>query len=398
MATPPAELLNQVPEAARDTIVDFIEGPGGQGHILLGADGGVFAIGGAQFHGAYTTLAPEQRQGERSFERIEQTASGGYRLVSNKPGEEYRFGPPPGTVVQPPPDEPAPPSQPAPIEEGAGARASIRSTLSAFGLDFSASELDKLVDTHIKRGDAGFMLELRQTGQYAARFPAMAALRDQGQAINEATYIGLEKSYGGLFKQFGLDGIYDTTGGSEDLAALIGGQLSPKEVADRIEMAGDIVSTWPQEEVDTLRRVYGVTPGELTAMALDPDRGEERIQRRISTGRLQQVAELGGAAQRTGFDAGLSMDELERLAELGITPDQARTGFGELARSRQLFQTLPGQAGQDIGQEAQLGAAFEGDVGAQEQIERRRRRRTAQFEGGGSFAAGQGGVSGLGGT
>lgn len=85
------------------------------------------------------------------------------------------------------------------------------------------------------------------------------------------------------------------------------------------------------------------------------------------------------------------------MADLGISAQQAQQGFGSLVQGAQLFQSLPGMTSEGtIGRETQLAAAFGGDALAQQEIERRRRERQAAFEGGGSFAASQQGVTGLG--
>lgn len=74
--------------------VQRIAAPGG-GFYVLGSDGGVFAISDdagktPQFYGSYHMLAPEQRQGQRSFTGIELNPTGGYSLTSDK-GERYDF-------------------------------------------------------------------------------------------------------------------------------------------------------------------------------------------------------------------------------------------------------------------------------------------------------------------
>lgn len=89
MASPtPEDIAAGVPGGVN--IVKRIAAPGG-GEYLLGADGGVFAIGGAKYQGAYTGLAEADRQGTRSFTDIELGQNGGYTLKSDA-GERYAFG------------------------------------------------------------------------------------------------------------------------------------------------------------------------------------------------------------------------------------------------------------------------------------------------------------------
>jgi hypothetical protein len=75
-------------------IVKRVPAPSGKGELLLDANGGVYDTGGQSFSGSYHSLAPDQRQGTRSFQDIVvDPQTGGYKLVSNIPGQEYNFGP-----------------------------------------------------------------------------------------------------------------------------------------------------------------------------------------------------------------------------------------------------------------------------------------------------------------
>lgn len=93
MAAPnPNDLAAGVPSGAN--IVARVPAPSGKGELLLDANGGVYDTGGQSFSGSYYSLAPEQRQGTRQFTNIVvDPQTGGYKLVSNIPGQEYNFGP-----------------------------------------------------------------------------------------------------------------------------------------------------------------------------------------------------------------------------------------------------------------------------------------------------------------
>lgn len=93
MASPSeADLTAGVPAGAN--IVKRVPAPSGKGELLLDANGGVYDTGGQSFSGSYYSLDPKDRQGQRSFENIVvDPKTGGYKLVSNIPGQEYNFGP-----------------------------------------------------------------------------------------------------------------------------------------------------------------------------------------------------------------------------------------------------------------------------------------------------------------
>lgn len=231
-------------------------------------------------------------------------------------------------------------------------------------------------------------LEMRNTDEYKARFPAMAALAKQGRAISEAEYIDYERTIAGMFHAAGLPkGFYDRP---DDFATLIAGNVSPAEVGERVQLATTAVYQSDPATRAELQRLYGISGGELTAYWLDPNKALPLLQQRLIAG---QVA---GASQRSGFGA-LTLREAETLGKLGVTPDQAIQGFGALYENRQLMEALPGERGlRTIGRTEQFGAVFQGEADTQAEIERRRRLRQGQFEGGTAFAESREGYAGLG--
>ena len=82
----------------------------------------------------------------------------------------------------------------------------------------------------------------------------------------------------------------------------------------------------------------------------------------------------------------------EDLARRGITEQQARAGFAEVGALGELKQTFAGETA--LSGEQLAGAAFGIDVAAQQELERKRRQRTGEFAGGGSFARTTGETSG----
>jgi hypothetical protein len=369
-------------------IVDAIEAPGG-GIWAMGADGGVFALNGAPFLGSYPGLDPAHRQGERHFVRIENDGKGGYRLISNIPGQTYSFGAPPGqAAAAAPAPPPPPPSAPPPAglsAEQQSAKGILNKILDDAGLGGLGGWL---WDRYLEVGEGQALLDLRERPEYQQRFPAMKALRTKGRAITEAEYISYEKTVAGLMRRYGMpEGFYDQP---DDFAKFLEAELSPAEISERVQMAARDAYSVPVEVRMELERLYGITAGALTAFYIDPDRATPELEK------MSLAARLGGAAQRSGFGL-LTKDEAERLAELGITPEQGAAGMSELIRSRELFQALPGErGGQNISREQQLDAAFSNDAREQERIEKQRRQRLARFQGGGSFVTTGEGVSGLG--
>lgn len=294
---------------------------------------------------------------------------------------------PPPVVAQsaflqlPPPPAPAPSITP----EQRSAKGIIDATLATWGLQALG---DRVWNAYI----SGSIVEdqiptfIRDTTEYKTRFAGMASLQQKGRAISEAEYIGIERSYAQVARAAGLPaGFYDSP---DDFARLIGGEVSPAEFQARVELRASVVDQAPPQVLDELQRLYGIDRGSLTAYVLDENRALPIIQNQFA------ASQRSAAAARSGF-GGLSVKEAEGLVGLGVTDQQATEGFGALVDARELFTSL--DAGEStIGRETQIAAAFGGDSLAKRKIEDRRRRRTAQFEGGGSFAASKEGIGGLG--
>jgi hypothetical protein len=197
-----------------------------------------------------------------------------------------------------------------------------------------------------------------------------------------ADVIAFETQARELMRTAGLpEGFYDSP---DDFQDLIGKGVSPRELSLRINDAFVAVDQGPQDVVDELNRLYGIDRGGLAAWALDENRAVPTLLRQVA------AAGIGAAGRRADYTLGA--DQLEELAAFGVTQAAAQSGFAQLAQLRPLFEALPGEGVAGIGQEAQLGAAFMGDVGAQQAIARRGQQRAGQFQETGGVATDQRGA------
>lgn len=388
-----ADLARLQAEHPEWNLVDAIDAPGG-GIWAMGRDGGVFSLEGAPFLGSYPQLDPTARQGERHFVRIEADNTGGYTLISNLAGQTYRFAAPQAAPL-PDPTAPPPGAPPPGDTEAQSARAIMQSTFARFGLQFSPTDVDNLFNSFIKGGEAQFGLDLQETAQYKKRFPVIARLKERaakGETIvggipDPATILQYEETAKQIMGAAGLPpGFYDSP---DDFAGFMEKNVSVAELQNRVEMAKVAAFQSPPEVRSELQRL-GLDAGDLTAYFLDPTKADSLIQQKT----LKQ-AQIGGAAIRAGFGL-LTREESARLAEQGVSAEQAQQGFGELQAGQELYAALPGEQAAQITREQQLGAAFGGQQPAQEAIRRRAEQRKAQFGGGGGFAGGAQGVAGLG--
>jgi hypothetical protein len=310
--------------------------------------------------------------------------------TGNQPRNEYDAG-----VFQyqnpPAPALPAPPTAGLTAEQQS-AKALITSNLDSFGL----APLGEWMWQEYMNGvplDA-IWLEMRSRDEYKARFPGMAELQTKGRAISEAQYIDLERQYTQILHANGIpSGIFDQP---DQLGKLIGGETSPKEFEDRMNLYSNVAAEFaamPENRpiLDQLQRLYGVheNSGDFLAWVIDPNRTMPILQQELQAGRLSSFA------NRSGF-GNLSRSEAENLYQFDITPDQAQQGFKQLYDMRELVTPIIGEQGGTLSRTEQLNSVFGADNAALERIKRRAEQRKAAFSGGGSFAAGQQGISGLG--
>lgn len=266
---------------------------------------------------------------------------------------------------------------------------------SIFG-DALEEEAGQAYQVYLRTGSPEQALDyVRNTEGYKTRFPGMAELRAKGRPVNEATYLDLERSYVQIARQFDLPpGFYDSP---DDFGRLISGEVSPVEWQRRL-------TSWQSYERETRDPVAAQqiaeqlaaaglpapTDGDFLATVIDPSRSIDAVERRLS------AARVGTEAVRSGYGA-LDTDLSLTLADQGVTGEQARQGFGTLADSTQLFGGLPGESGFDtLDRQQQVGAVFQGDAASLRRIERQRRRRQAEFTGGGGVSTGRTGLAGLG--
>jgi len=227
------------------------------------------------------------------------------------------------------------------------------------------------------------------------RFAGNKALRDAGKPeYSYSNYIALEQEIQNDIRDAGFPpGFYDDPA---SVAKLIGGEVSRNELRARADAAYVVARQADPGTVSELRRLYGITEGDLAAYFLDPQKALDAVGKRL-TGqdltRRVQAAQIGAQAQ-TQAGIGLTAEQSEALATQGVTEQTARQGFGAIRQQEGLFQ--PQMAGEEtMSQQDIIGGTLGTNAEAAQRIATRRRRRQAEFEAGGGLVAGQTGVAGL---
>ena len=227
------------------------------------------------------------------------------------------------------------------------------------------------------------LLEMRQTPEYAIRFPAMAELQKRGRAISESEYIDYEQTIASLAQQYALPEEMFTP---EYIKNMLVADVSAREFDERAGLAAQAARQAPPEFRAAFEQMYGMgSSGALNAYFLDPDEALPVVQRRF------EAAQIGGESLRYGF--AIQADTLERLASQGYGQEEARRAYSTADRLRR----LAGGFGETIGEQNLVSAQFD-DTEAQKAQRRVQGSRTGQFEGGGGTSAEGQGVSALGGS
>jgi hypothetical protein len=269
------------------------------------------------------------------------------------------------------------------------ARSTMAAVLDTYGLgdlsDFVYNEIIAKETVNINNPDA-IIFAIREQPAYKKRFAGNAARLKAGLSeLDPASYIALENQFRQTLQSNLGPEMLSVYGTQETFQELIEGDVSPSELNERIQQGYRAVADADPGVKEQMRTLYGVTEGQLVGYFLDPTKAAPLLTRR---------AQAANIAAR-GFEQGgiqLSGQFAEDLARRGISEQQARAGFAEVGALGELRQTFAGETA--LSSEQLAGAAFGIDVAAQQELERKRRQRTGEFAGGGSFARTTGETSG----
>lgn len=233
---------------------------------------------------------------------------------------------------------------------------------------------------------------LKDTEPYKKRFAGNVALAGAKKPTWSITdYLDLEKGYKAAMQGSGLpDTFYDSPA---DYANFISGDVSVREVQDRVNLGFKAVNEANPETIKAMKDLYGVEKNDLAAYFLDP----ERIRPKLVGSDYARQAQAARIASEAKLQAGIGLDatQAEGLFRNDVSAEDARRGFSTIKQSQELYSNLIGETGA-ITQEEQIAGTFGTNQAAAQRIAQRKRQRQAEFTTGGTFTTTQGGVSGLG--
>jgi hypothetical protein len=268
--------------------------------------------------------------------------------------------------------------------------------LRQFGLDSLIGNLDAALqkDPDVFKGQFGqerMFRAINTTELYKKRFAGMALREKNGyKPISEEEYITIEKEFDQKLRTNGMPkGFYDT---QEDFAMFIGNDVRADELDNRIQQGYKAVYETEPGTKEELKRLYGLQDNDIAAFLIDPTRFKQS-----EAVTKAEAARRATAAREQGMQ--LTTAQAEELVNRGIGQATAQQRFQELAATQELFGVTTSEAAsgeQAITQEEQIAGVFGTNAEARQKIEARKRKRTAEFQAGGSLVSGREGNIGLG--
>ena len=261
--------------------------------------------------------------------------------------------------------------------------AKLKSYLKDFGLESLEGTLTELLARGIDE-ETSVLFELRNTDVFKTRFKANQARQAAGlPALSPRAYVDQENVYrevlrrGGMLEYFNRQDIFDS---------LIGGDVSPQELYDRMTNAYQVVRDASPAVKAQMQRLYKVEDRDLAAFFLDPKDGVDVLKRKAEAAKI-----AASGLERGGIQ--LTIESAEDLARRGVTDTQVSEAFGKIGQQTELYEPL--ERGEErIDEQQRIGAAFGYDTAAVLDVERRRARRLGEFRGGGQFGRTTGATSG----
>lgn len=251
----------------------------------------------------------------------------------------------------------------------------------SFARDYGIGEsiADRVIDMVANQGytDEAVALAIQTTPEFKARFKGLELYKSKyatdiaagtkAEPPTAAEYIEIERSYQQVLTSYGLGDIANR----DTFADLIGNDVSPYEVQervvkvyDKINNADDLLKTQLSTYFPTLGAsdfakalLTGNTPQDMAA----------ELQRKVSRAEI--------SAEMSRFNLGVRQPLAQELETLGVTREQARTGFGKIAEQLQPAEKLAQiYEGTSAGIEEELiGEQFKG-------LQSQRRKRLEQQE------------------
>ena len=180
------------------------------------------------------------------------------------------------------------------------------------------------------------LLGLRETDEWKTRFAGNEQRVKNGlQPISEAEYIADERAFHSVMRENGLpEHFYDSP---EDYANFIGSNISPEQINQRAQIAGDLIATKNNPQLWAELKSRGISKGDATAYILDPDKAMPQIERKIG------ASQIGAAMKPAGLDIKKGKKFENSLYDKGITEKEAKEAAMDVSEEDKDWSMLAGR-------------------------------------------------------
>ena len=205
--------------------------------------------------------------------------------------------------------------------------AMLQDLFASYGLEGLSGEIADYMKQGLTATEALIKLKTNPSGAYAKRFAGnFTRVKNGLNAISEAEYIDLEKSYANTLKAYGLGNM--VSGNREDnykkFAEYIAGDISAVEFKDRIDTVVTRVQNADPTVKATLKQFYPeLNDADLIGYFLNPKDNLPKLQEKVT------ASEIGAAAKYNNLatDVTAATD----LARYGVDQKAAREGYSTIA-------------------------------------------------------------------
>ena len=204
----------------------------------------------------------------------------------------------------------------------------VKRYLTDFKLDSLIEPLWKyVIDTGVNNDDQ-LWLWIQDRPEFHTRFPAFKKLQEQGRAISPAAYIEAEKAYERVMRAANIPKEFFDK--ADDFTDLIVADVSPAEFQSRVEQGYKRVAQSGDLIRNAFKSYFGVEgDAALAAFFIDPERSAPALERAVKS------AEIQAAALAT--ESSVNLSYASKLADMGVSYEQAMQGFQRLNTMRSLF-------------------------------------------------------------
>jgi hypothetical protein len=261
--------------------------------------------------------------------------------------------------------------------ERVSAYQTLKTEFEKYGLGSLVESVEALILNGTPKSQA--TLKLRATPQYQLRFAGNTQRLASGKNLyDESTYLALENDFQASFEAYGQKALLGKTRESAQamFADYIGSDKSPDEIKNRIRLAVDEVSSRKDIRSEFQKYFPEITDTDLVSYFLKPKETLTALTAKV------RVAQIGSAASAQGLNA--SLTTATDLEQLGLTEQQARTGYQRVATDLPTIEKLGNIDKTSIGQTTAENAYLKGLASEQRKIDKaaeRERNRYAQSSG-----------------